>query len=194
VRRREGKGRRRGYCVAARGGARGSTQRVFVRRRRGNNGMQRRRGCVRRGRRDNGMRRRRGCYVCARCGACGSAKSGGGGGALRRVARPQQILLLRGTVSVPQRPSDSARFGSQTRYVRRLASRSRTGIADGVVFDYRRGLLKGAARQTRARAASNSFESLCCVADFVVNSEPHSGARPSVGLCVGPELVRCVHS
>jgi hypothetical protein len=24
-------------------------------------------------------------------------------------------------------------------------------------------------------------------------SEPHTGARPSVRLCVGPELARCVH-
>jgi hypothetical protein len=25
------------------------------------------------------------------------------------------------------------------------------------------------------------------------NSEPHTGARPSVRLCVGPQLARCVH-
>jgi hypothetical protein len=29
---------------------------------------------------------------------------------------------------------------------------------------------------------------------FEVNSEPHTGARPSARLCVGPELDRCVHS
>jgi hypothetical protein len=29
---------------------------------------------------------------------------------------------------------------------------------------------------------------------FVVNSEPHTGARPSVHYCVGPELARCVHT
>ena len=28
---------------------------------------------------------------------------------------------------------------------------------------------------------------------FEVNSEPHTGARPSVRLCVGPELACCVH-
>jgi len=28
---------------------------------------------------------------------------------------------------------------------------------------------------------------------FEFNSEPHTGARPSVRLCVGPELARCVH-
>jgi hypothetical protein len=26
-----------------------------------------------------------------------------------------------------------------------------------------------------------------------VNSEPQTGARPSVRLCVGPELARCFH-
>jgi hypothetical protein len=33
----------------------------------------------------------------------------------------------------------------------------------------------------------------CSVAAFVVNPEPHTGARPSVRLCVGPELARCFH-
>jgi hypothetical protein len=42
---------------------------------------------------------RRGCYVFARGGARGSAKRGNGG-ALRRVARLQQIVLLRGAASV----------------------------------------------------------------------------------------------
>ena len=32
----------------------------------------------------------------------------------------------------------------------------------------------------------------CTAASFEVNSEPHTGARPSVRLCVGPELARCV--
>jgi hypothetical protein len=31
------------------------------------------------------------------------------------------------------------------------------------------------------------------VAAFVVNSEPHTGASPSVRLCVGPEVGRFVH-
>ena len=31
------------------------------------------------------------------------------------------------------------------------------------------------------------------LAAFIVNSEPHTGARPSVRLCVGPELAGCVH-
>jgi hypothetical protein len=33
----------------------------------------------------------------------------------------------------------------------------------------------------------------CSVAAFVVNSEPRTGARPSIRLCVGPELARCIH-
>jgi hypothetical protein len=78
------KGRQRCCCVAARGGARGSAKRVFVRRLRG----------------EDWMRRRRGCYVCARGGARGSAKRGSGG-ALQRVARLQQLVLLRGAASVP---------------------------------------------------------------------------------------------
>jgi hypothetical protein len=33
----------------------------------------------------------------------------------------------------------------------------------------------------------------CSAAAFLVNPEPYTGARPSVRLCVGPELARCVH-
>jgi len=40
---------------------------------------------------------------------------------------------------------------------------------------------------------STTIIPLCSAASFEVNSEPHTGARPSVRLCVGPELARCVH-
>jgi hypothetical protein len=73
------------------------------------------------------MRRRRGCYVFACGGARGSAKRGGGG-ASQRVARLQPIRLLDGAASF----FDFERFGSQMRYVQKLASRSGTGISDGV--------------------------------------------------------------
>jgi hypothetical protein len=33
----------------------------------------------------------------------------------------------------------------------------------------------------------------CSVAAFVINSEPHTRARPSARLCAGPELARCVY-
>jgi hypothetical protein len=59
-------------------------QRVFVQRRRG----------------EEGMRQRLGYYVCIRGGARGSAKRGGSG-ALRRVARLKLTGLLRGAASVP---------------------------------------------------------------------------------------------
>jgi hypothetical protein len=35
---------------------------------------------------------------------------------------------------------------------------------------------------------------LCTATSFVVSSEHHTGARPSIEMCVGPELARCVHS
>ena len=39
-----------------------------------------------------------------------------------------------------------------------------------------------------------SFVRRCCsVAAYVVSSEPHTGARPSVRLRMGPELARCDH-
>jgi hypothetical protein len=48
-------------------------------------------------------------------------------------------------------------------------------------------------RPTTQKLGTNSAESPCCVAAFVVNSEPRTGARLSVCLCVGPKLARCVH-
>jgi hypothetical protein len=35
------------------------------------------------------------------------------------------------------------------------------------------------------RFRSNFAKPPCCAASFEVNSEPHTGARPSVRLCVG---------
>jgi hypothetical protein len=52
-------------------------------------------------------------------------------------------------------------------------------------------------RRTTSAAANNGMSTTiippCSAATFIVNSEPHTGARPSVRLCVGPELARCVH-
>ena len=42
--------------------------------------------------------------------------------------------------------------------------------------------------------SSNFAYPPCSAASFELNSEPHTGARPSVRLCVGPELARCVHN
>jgi hypothetical protein len=53
-------------------------------------------------------------------------------------------------------------------------------------------------RRTTSAAANNGLSTTitppCSAASFEVNSEPHTGARPSVRLCVGPELARCVHN
>jgi hypothetical protein len=73
------------------------------------------------------------------------------------------------------------------------------------VFDHEaRGLLKGAARLTRARVSTGFrpttqnlgnifFESPCGVATFVVTSAPYTGAYPLARLCAGPDFARCVH-
>jgi hypothetical protein len=52
-------------------------------------------------------------------------------------------------------------------------------------------------RRTMSAAANNGLSTTitppCSAAFFEVNSEPHTGARPSARLCVGPGLARCVH-
>ena len=53
-------------------------------------------------------------------------------------------------------------------------------------------------RRTTSAAANNGMSTttipLYSAAFFEVNSEPHTEARASVRLCVGPELARCVHN
>jgi hypothetical protein len=48
-------------------------------------------------------------------------------------------------------------------------------------------------RPATQELGKHSFESPCGVGAFVVNSEPHTGARPSARLCVGPEFARCAN-
>jgi hypothetical protein len=52
-------------------------------------------------------------------------------------------------------------------------------------------------RRATSAAANNGMSTTitppCSAEPFEVNSEPHIGARPSVRLCVGPKLARCVH-
>jgi hypothetical protein len=59
------------------------------------------------------------------------------------------------------------------------------------------GATKKYLRRTTSAAANNGMSTtiipLCSAASFEVNSEPHTGAWPSVRLCVRPELARCVH-
>jgi hypothetical protein len=87
--------------------------------------------------------------------------------------------------------------------------RSASGIGMGTTIKHLRRATSGAAgnglgatmkylRRTTSAAAntcmSTTITSPCSEASFEVNSEPHTGARPSARLCVGPELARCVHS
>jgi hypothetical protein len=87
-------------------------------------------------------------------------------------------------------------------------TRGAAGIGLGTTIKYLRRVTSGAAsngqgtmmkylRRTTSAAANNDLSTTisppCSVASFDVNSEPHTGARPSVCLCVGPELSRCVH-
>jgi hypothetical protein len=86
--------------------------------------------------------------------------------------------------------------------------RGASGIGMGTTIKHLRRTTSGAAvnglgatmkylRDTTSAAVNNGMSTtiipLCSAASFEVNSESHTGARPSVRLCVGPELARCVH-
>jgi hypothetical protein len=86
--------------------------------------------------------------------------------------------------------------------------RGAAGIGLGTTIKHLRSTTSGAAgsslgaiikylRRTTSAAANNGLSTTitppCSVAAFVVNSDSHTGARPSVRLCVGPELSRCVY-
>jgi hypothetical protein len=85
--------------------------------------------------------------------------------------------------------------------------RGASGIGMGTTIKHLRRTTSGAAgnglgatmkymRRTTSATSNNGMSTtiipLCSVASFEVNSEPHTGARPSVRFCVGPELARCV--
>jgi hypothetical protein len=89
--------------------------------------------------------------------------------------------------------------------------RGGAGIGLGTTIKHLRRATSGAAgnglgtmikylRRTTSAAANNGLSTAinppCSVAAFVVNSEPHTGARPSARFCVSPEpeLSRCVHN
>jgi len=86
--------------------------------------------------------------------------------------------------------------------------RGASGIGMGTTIKHLRRTTSGAAenglgatmkylRRATSAAANNGLSTTitppCSAAAFEVNSKPHTGARPSVRLCVGPELARCVH-
>jgi hypothetical protein len=63
----------------------------------------------------------------------------------------------------------------------------------GNLVNYKRGQQLGQGPLHKGLALTLMNPS-CSVAAFVVNSEPHTGERSSVRLCVGPELARYVHT
>ena len=63
--------------------------------------------------------------------------------------------------------------------------RGAAGIGLGTTIKY--------LRRTTSAAANNGLSPLVVQRLLKKNSEPHTWARPSVRLCVGPELARCVH-
>jgi hypothetical protein len=67
--------------------------------------------------------------------------------------------------------------------------RGAAGIGLGTTIKYLRRTTSGAA----GNGLNTTINPPCIVASFVFDSDPHTGARPSVRLCVGPELARCVH-
>ena len=87
--------------------------------------------------------------------------------------------------------------------------RGASGIGMGTFIKHLRCTTSGAAgnglgetmkylRRTTTSAAANNGMSTTIIPLVVQrllkkNSEPRTGARPSVRLCVGPELARCVH-
>ena len=79
-------------------------------------------------------------------------------------------------------------MGTTIKHLRRTTSGA-AGNGLGATMNY--------LRRTTSAAANNGLSTTiippCSAASFEVNSEPHTGARPSVRLCVGPELARCVH-
>jgi hypothetical protein len=90
-----------------------------------------------------------------------------------------------------------------TKYMRGAA-----GIGMGTTIKHLRRTTSGTAgnrlgatmkylRRTTSAAANNGLSTTttppCTASSFKVNSEPPTGARSSVRLCVGPELARCVH-
>jgi hypothetical protein len=78
-------------------------------------------------------------------------------------------------------------MGTSIKYLQCTASAA-AGNGLGTTINY--------LRSTTSAAANNGLSTTitlpCSVAAFVVKSEPHTGARPSVRLCAGPELARCV--
>jgi hypothetical protein len=80
-------------------------------------------------------------------------------------------------------------LGTMIKYLRRTASGT-AGNGLGTMIKY----LRRTASADAANILSTTISLLCSGTAFVVNTELHTWARPSVRLCVGPDLARCVHN
>jgi hypothetical protein len=80
-------------------------------------------------------------------------------------------------------------LGTKIKYLRRTASGT-AGNGLGTMIKY----LRRTASADAANILSTTISLLCSGTAFVVNTELHTWARPSVRLCVGPDLARCVHN
>jgi hypothetical protein len=79
-------------------------------------------------------------------------------------------------------------LGTTTKHLRSKTSGA-AGNGLGTTVKYLRRTTSAAANIGLSTTINPPFSVAACV----VNLEPHTGARPSVRLCVGPELARCVH-
>jgi hypothetical protein len=90
------------------------------------------------------------------------------------------------------------RPGATIKYLRRSASAADANNCLGNTIKYLVNHNFGAGSnlakaQLQKKLGTNTDESPCSAAAFVVKTKPHTGARSSVPLCVGSELARCFH-
>ena len=88
-------------------------------------------------------------------------------------------------------------LGTTIKYLRRTASAAaNNGLSTAMKYHLNQiagagnSWAKAHVHKSWARIQTNP---LCSLAALIVNSESRTGARPSVRLCVGPELARCIH-
>jgi hypothetical protein len=92
------------------------------------------------------------------------------------------------TTTKHMRGASGIGMGTTIKHLRRTTSDA-AGNGLGATMKYLRRATSAAANNGLSTTITPPFSA----APFEVNSEPHTGARSSVRLCVGPELARCVH-
>ena len=101
---------------------------------------------------------------------------------MQRTARGAAGNGLYTTIKSMRGASDIG-MGTTIKHLRRTTSGA-AGNGLGATMNY--------LRRTTSAAANNGMSTTivppCSAASFEVNSEPHTGARPSVRLCVAPDF------